>query len=312
MQGLANQFNEVVRLVHKPVVIFVDDLDRCSTSYVVEFLEAVQTLIRDGPRSAGQSAPYFVVAADGRWIRASYEKEYSDFASAVFYPGRPLGYLFLDKAFQLTTTLPAIDDDLRMSYWEILLGTQKSGDATARLEAAALIAKEALEGATTDAEVLDRIEAQGQDDPFLRSAFRGEAVRTMARADVASSTEHALRDFADLLDPNPRAMKRFVNAYSVERALRTIEARRPELDQLARWTIVQLRWPQLADVLRKEPDLVVFVGWDPLALADPDRDAFGNMTDLLMHPDVVRTIADADPKYGQPLTPEGIVESAGL
>ena len=334
MEAVASQFNEVVRLVRKPVVIFVDDLDRCTGKYVVELLEAVQTVVRDEPRVLTKEeakerpsrvqrlvlrkrggkirhAPYFVVAADGRWIRASYEKEYSDFAQAVSYPGRPLGYLFLDKAFQLTTTLPAIDLEMRNSYWAILLGIGRPKDVKAELDAASLRARETLAGARTDEEVLDLVESQGWGDPILQVALRGEAVRSMASATV-SSTEHALRPFADLLDPNPRAMKRFVNAYSVERALRTIEDRRPRLDQLARWTIVVLRWPQLADILRNSPDLVVHIGQNPGIPSDEDSITVANVADLLKHPDVVRTITDDDPKYGRPLDADGIRESAGL
>ena len=126
MQGIAVHFQTFINRVKLPVVIFIDDLDRCREEYVVEFLEAVQTLIREEPREstmedrdqdwlessredrngdqfasekAARKAPYFVVAADGRWIRASYEKAYSTFVDEVKEPGRPLGYLFLDKAF---------------------------------------------------------------------------------------------------------------------------------------------------------------------------------------------------------------------
>jgi hypothetical protein len=311
MQAIAARFNEVVGLIGKPVVIFVDDLDRCSSAYVVEFLEAVQTLVRESPRTPESNAPHFVVAADGRWIRTSYENEYADFAGVVTYPGRPLGYLFLDKAFQLTTTLPAIDEIQRRHYWERLLRIESIEDEASYL-AAPGIAHSILLGATTDADILELVDERGEDDPVLQSALRAEAVRRMAQPALVSSTEHALREYADLLDPNPRAMKRFVNAYGVERALRTIEGRKPDSNQLARWVIVELRWPVLADVLRRDPDAVWMVGSDPQALVDSDRERLTGVVGLIDDPDVVRTILDADPRYGQPLDAAGIVASAGL
>ena len=311
MQAIADRFNTVVGLVGKPVVIFVDDLDRCTGSYVVEFLEAVQTLVRETPRTPGSRAPHFVVAADGRWIRASYEKEYADFVGVVSYPGRPLGYLFLDKAFQLTTTLPAIDENQRRRYWEQLLGIEPAVEGTA-VQEAPTIARTILGDATTDADILDLVDERGEDDPVLQSALRAEAIKRMAQPSLVSSTEHALHGYADLLDPNPRAMKRFVNAYGVERALRTIEGRRPRSDQLARWVIVELRWPILAEVLRGDPDAVWMVGSDPDTLIDADRARLVGVIDLIDNRDVVRTILDADPRYGLPLDAAGIAASAGL
>jgi hypothetical protein len=311
MQAIADRFNSVVDLVGKPVVIFVDDLDRCAGRYVVEFLEAVQTLVRETPRSSGTSAPHFVVAADGRWIRASYEKEYVDFVGVVSYPGRPLGYLFLDKAFQLTTTLPAIDENQRRRYWEQLLGIEPTSDGTGVHEAPTM-AQSILGNATTDADILDLVDERGEDDPVLQSALRAEAIKRMAEPSVVSATEHALREYANLLDPNPRAMKRFVNAYGVERALRTIEGSRPSPDQLARWVIVELRWPILAEVLRTDPDAVWMIGSDVDALVDSDRARIASVVNLINDPDVVRTILDKDPTYGSRLDKAGIVASAGL
>jgi KAP family P-loop domain len=46
-----------VKTVNRPVVVFVDDLDRCESKYVVEFLEGIQTLFREAPIT-------YVVAAD--------------------------------------------------------------------------------------------------------------------------------------------------------------------------------------------------------------------------------------------------------
>jgi hypothetical protein len=174
------------------------------------------------------------------------------------------------------------------------------------------MARSILGNATTDANILDLVDAQGVDDPVLLSALRAEAVRRMAQPSTVSSTEHSLREYADLLDPNPRAMKRFVNAYGVERALRTIEGRRPDSNQLARWVIVELRWPVLASVLRRDPEAVWMVGSDPQALVDSDRERLTGVVGLIDDPDVVRTILDPDPRYGIPLDAAGIVASAGL
>lgn len=318
MQKVADHFEKLLELVRDPVVFFIDDLDRCAEENVVEFLEAVQTLLREEParhrqprrgrsrRTVPRVAPYFVVAADGRWIRASYERAYAAFADDVSYPGRPLGYLFLEKAFQLTTTLPAIDPERRQEYMDYLLRLEQSADALVEHDADLRRVEEALSGAHTEDEILDRIEHHREDTPSFRYALLGQAVKHMARPDVGERLEHALRDYAELLDTNPRAMKRFVNAYGVERALRTIERRHPPLDRLARWTIVLLRWPELADFLRNDPPAVDLIG-------SPVRGAIADdVKKLFTDPDVIRVVKGTDPGHGEPLDAVAIRDCAGL
>ena len=113
MREISSQFGWLMDQSPRPVVFFIDDLDRCDSTYVVQFLDSVQTIVRDADRPAGKkhkekrSAATFVVAADGAWLRTSYEGAYTSFGDAIGQPGRPLGYLFLDKIFQLGMPLPA-------------------------------------------------------------------------------------------------------------------------------------------------------------------------------------------------------------
>lgn len=318
MQKVAEHFDEFLGLVKDPVVFVIDDLDRCGEDYVVEFLEAVQTLLQDAPATGAldrrggtpgrpdQPAPYFVVAADGRWIRASYEHAYASFAGEVTYPGRPLGYLFLEKAFQLTTTLPAIDFERRQEYLNFLLRVGESQDPLRAHEVDVQRAEAVLRGTHTEGEILEEVQRHRDDTPSFRFALLGQAVKQMAQPDVVERLEHALSPFADLLDPNPRAMKRFVNAFGVERSLRTMEQRWPTLEQLARWTILLLRWPGLATVLRTDPDAVALVG-TPVRGAAPD-----DVRRLFTDPDVIRVIKGSDPQHGAPLDAAAIRECAGL
>ena len=51
-------------------------------------------------------------------------------------------------------------------------------------------------------------------------------------------------------------MKLFVNTYGVLRSLRTLEEVFVPSGPLALWTVIEIRWPQLADLLRADPDAV--------------------------------------------------------
>jgi hypothetical protein len=53
-------------------------------------------------------------------------------------------------------------------------------------------------------------------------------------------------------------MKRFVMAYSIARAVSVAEGNVVDLEPLALWTILKLRWPLLAEHLQAEPEDVKY------------------------------------------------------
>src|SRR6185503_6453552 len=108
-------FEKLVEAIERPLVVFIDDLDRCDGSYVIALLEGIQTLFRSRPVT-------YVIAADRKWICSCFEKRYSDFAKTIGEPGRPLGYLFLDKVFQVSAAVPRLSSDVQRTYWQALLG----------------------------------------------------------------------------------------------------------------------------------------------------------------------------------------------
>lgn len=54
-------------------------------------------------------------------------------------------------------------------------------------------------------------------------------------------------------------MKRLVNAYGIRRAIDFLSERHTERGKLALWTIIELRWPALAEHLADNPDDVDFI-----------------------------------------------------
>ena len=51
-------------------------------------------------------------------------------------------------------------------------------------------------------------------------------------------------------------MKRLVNAYGFYQATHILEGRTVSPDALARWTIVELRWPVLAEYIAVRPEIL--------------------------------------------------------
>lgn len=107
-------FAKLVNMIGQPLVIFIDDLDRCQSSYTVELLEGIQTIFKEANVA-------YVIAADRSWIYTGYDKAYDAFTSAINEPGRPMGYLFLDKVFQLSVSLPRLSIVIKQQYWDKLL-----------------------------------------------------------------------------------------------------------------------------------------------------------------------------------------------
>lgn len=241
------RFRWLVRAAGRPVAVFIDDLDRCRPAYVVELLEGIQTLFLDEPVT-------YVVAADRTWLCESFASTYEDFKDAVGEPGRPLGYLFLEKTFQVSLELKPMSPEDQDRYWRLLMrGTNEEEENAARGGDAELSSEFA--DASTQAEVEEEVRkliGAGKDQDEVRAA----AVRRMNAPGLQDQLLAQLAEFAPLLEKNPRSMKRLMNAYGIERDRLLRDGyllTRAERGRLALLTIVQLRWPQLAEHLRRCP-----------------------------------------------------------
>ena len=282
-QPMTTLFDRLIAAIGRPVAVFIDDLDRCDSAYVVELLEGVQTLMRGAPVT-------YVVAADRKWICSSFEQKYAKFSPPIGEPGRPLGYLFLDKIFQVSAAVPQIAPDVRNSYWDSLLKISAGGGTNDEVretaEAARRAADEKAQAAMVDLatheELTGAVErAEKTKDPIAIQAARAEAAMRITSAEASAKAEHRLKDYAKLLEANPRSMKRLVNAYGMHQATLFLAGRSAPPDALARWTILELRWPLLADFVASRPNHIDRVR-KPLADGElkyvpaPLRELFGD------------------------------------
>ncbi|OXM45354.1 FxSxx-COOH system tetratricopeptide repeat protein [Amycolatopsis alba] len=248
MGRVAEHFDWLLRTSRKPVVFLIDDLDRCKDVQVVELLEAIQTLVRDAPRrhdpdASLPPAAYFVIAADGAWLRKAYAAEYGATDS--------LGYQFLDKLFQLTVPMPALSATAQQRFLGRLL---RPGSTESVPWQEVEQAKERIGDADGNEQaVVGTLAAMS---PELRDAVAVDATNALLGASARTQREHILRKFAPLLPPNPRSIKLFLNNYTILRAVRTLEGVAVDIDSLALWTILRHRWPAVADVLQRDPDAV--------------------------------------------------------
>lgn len=292
-------FCDLVELCGRPVIVFIDDLDRCDSEFVVELLEGIQTLFREAPVT-------YVVAADRKWICTSFDRKYSDFSGSIGDRGRPLGYLFLDKIFQISAGMPRLTDALQKRYLEALLSSETL--ATPLDPDLMANAQSKLRGMTDEAQI-QRVVAAEADAPVPEQrAIRAAAALQITSAEALGQTEHRLAQFGSLIEPNPRSMKRLVNAIGMAQARAILEGRSIPPETRIRWTLLSLRWPVLADFIADNPDIInrwtAAGAGASLSEADPHwpediRQLFGNAA-----------IARAIGKPGEPgaLTAEAVTE----
>ena len=263
---LIRKFEELVCITGHPIAIFIDDLDRCQSEYVVSLLQGIQTLFWRTPVA-------YVVAADRQWLRAAYEGSYKNYHDYVGAAGLPLGYLFLEKLFQLSANVPRLNNTSAKQYWRKLIGID-AGTRKEVLDEARRRAKARIEKAPTEADILAATrEAATSGDEVFAQAMREEAVVQLATKKVEMQTQHTLAPFLFLLEPNPRALKRMVNAYGVRRAVDVLRGGQVDKGVLALWTILEMRWPLLAEYLANHPEKVeLFRSEQEPAATDMDKD----------------------------------------
>jgi len=256
MTAICKRFKKLIRrLSPRRVAVFIDDLDRCQSKYVVDLLEGIQTLFRDAP-------VIFVIAADNHWLNACFAIEYEKLAPHIREEGKKLGTLFLEKAFRFSTPLPGAPDELKRQYWQHLLQL-RSGDDEEDPELVRQGAESEVRTALGEQEVREIVEASAGRTFAERQALREAAAVRMAAPEVVQRLEHTLKPYSELLDPNPRSMKRLVNMYSSYRALALLADIDIEQHPLALWTILSARWPELAAHLEEYPDQIQGIGHQP-------------------------------------------------
>jgi hypothetical protein len=264
-ERLKKHFREMVMWIEQPIAIFIDDLDRCSEEYTVELLEGIQTMFKEVPVT-------YVIAADKRWLSTSYEKIYSSFAGSVEEPGRPLGYLFLEKTFQFSVSLPRLSEYWKDKYWRNLIQSEKyetqKGVKEARDRAKQIENAQSWEIAE-DLYLKFQKDKKSGTSPFSDLIVRDAYIARSAEPDVEKHEEHFLLKFRDFLEPNPRAMKRLVNAYRTQKTLDIIKGgERSDPNKLALWTILVMRWPRLAEYLEARPGMIEYIGIEKLPVED--------------------------------------------
>jgi hypothetical protein len=228
----------------RPLVVFVDDLDRCSPGTVVQVIEAINLFLAgEYPNSI------FVIAMEPEMVAAHIEAAYSDLVQAMAGAGPAgLGWRFLEKIVQLPLALPAMEAGRKASYITSLFTGSAAAPAAEPTDAQVRQQLDELGGASLE-EAVTRSQAAAPED----SAAQAQAIRQIIDLRLTGDSEEVaavIAFAAPHLAANPREIKRFVNLF---RFLVMIDSERglqglPSLGSLraiAKLAVLHLRWPDL-------------------------------------------------------------------
>lgn len=321
----------------RPIVVVVDDLDRCSPKYVVDLVRGMQTVMVS-PRIV------YLLLGDRDWIEKAFAESHKAMAAIDVGPEHSFGGRFVEKAIQMSFVLPEMDPERRTKFTEAILGKSPAEAGRAKHGVAEtvlsdLMARQAIDIGTPNlgqvlgtgnfrdreqaAEILIKQVRNTDLAAEAKTAFEADFSARLARKaatdrSVEKETGHMLVGLASLLPGNPRQIKRIINTITVMQqvARLNVEDFRPLADDvkwqmLARWVVVMTEWPQTWYTLTRYPGIMDWVlphrGKTPKSDEDKKLAAYAAM--VSSNEPVKKLLLMPDPSDGwetKPITSEAI------
>jgi len=243
LQRFRKHFGRMIRYIRRPVIVVVDDLDRCQPEFIVELTRGLQTILLS-PRII------YLILGDRKWIEQAFEVQHENMNKIDVGPEHTFGGRFVQKTIQLSFSLPAIADHQKEYVREVLTGREPSASypietqngeqepvaadtgQTGKMQPSMLAAEQRIRlrekiATAKTAEAIDKMgselegeavtdEQKGSDRPY-RQAVREELIlrRAAQRVEVQEAIQHRLEAIAEYLPSNPRHIKRIINAISM-------------------------------------------------------------------------------------------------
>jgi hypothetical protein len=248
---------------HLPMVVFIDDLDRCSPGKIAAVVEAINLFL------AGEFPEcMFILGIDDEMVAAALDMAHSDVIAKLpkYARSTSIGWRFMDKFVQLPFVIPPPAQEDLMRYVESLLsqgGAHLDVSMQARDMAARVIEENAPSSSTPD-QVVGQVSSKQVLAPEQQQILKKEVaiIQEMNQnikefSDQDKGIRDAISKHANRYFNNPRDTKRFVNLFRFYFFLRAARLARkqqvPTVDQLCRWIAFALRWPEVARWLRGNP-----------------------------------------------------------
>lgn len=234
-------FGKMMREIGRPVLVVIDDIDRCEPKFIVEMTRGLQTILKS-PRVV------YLLLGDRNWIEQAFEVCHDDMKNINVGPEHTFGGRFVEKAIQLSFVLPDIGEHKDDYVREVLIGRARAASAgpvgvpeaqpQASMQSASpsevgaeappveisKVERQELRETISKARTVQEIDEAGAAqlkaraaDPAFQRAVREEVIlgRAAQKETVETEIGHRLEPLAQYLPGNPRHIKRIINAISM-------------------------------------------------------------------------------------------------
>lgn len=267
-----DDFKRVVDVITKtkqgrwPLIIFIDDLDRCEPPRPVDIVEAINLLL-DSKHCV------FIIGMDSRTVAGSIEAKYKNMLAYLEQTG-PSGSLtfgqqFLEKIVQVRFRIPRTDKGKFKAFIDkhLALDTEESppGDSDAANEPEVRQAVALLKAAQREQpQPLDRAAQVVKDETALTTDVIDSAQARIksdeALFDKNKAVQETISAAADYFNYNPRQVKRFINLYRLQTYIaqerKLLEHPGFQLDMLGELLILNMAWPRVTTALRRDQTFI--------------------------------------------------------
>ncbi|MGV8996864.1 MAG: KAP family P-loop NTPase fold protein [Parvibaculaceae bacterium] len=205
------EFGEIIAELGRPLVLFIDNLDRCLPDVAIGTLEAIRLfLFIEGTA--------FVIAADEDMIRHSVTKHFGDINSRHVHD-------YLDKVIQVPMRVPQVSaEDVRAYMYSLFVG---------------LYAPQKLQ--TVQAYLLNILQTSWTGATFSRKEIYDLAGQPSELLDALSVCDRLapILTAAPTINGNPRIVKRLLNAITLRQTLAASRGMNVELGTLAKLAVFE-------------------------------------------------------------------------
>lgn len=267
------RFRDSMKSYKQPVLVIIDDLDRCEPAYVVDLVRGLLTIFKS-------SRVVFLLLGDKRWIEKSFAIVHEEMVGIHGEDNSSFGEHFAEKAIQLSVVLPEPDQASKDAYLDhLLLGNLSRGQNSPRehlaskseiedFETSAMIKFRKAKSGHARNDVIEELQKEAKDNfgnseeaqAATQKIINREAVLRAASSERAQGEiKHSIARLRNQLPSNPRRIKRIINMIAVYQAsalvVLGIAEGSKEWKQLILWIVLMAEHPSSWRTLSAHPSL---------------------------------------------------------
>jgi hypothetical protein len=242
-----------------PLIVFVDDLDRCPPPKLTEIIEAINLLL-DAEHCV------FVLGMDARTVAGGVEAKYKDLKPYLDDGDDPggltLGQRFLEKIVQISFRIPRSEKPVMDAFIEnnvSAAGSKKERPPAERVQQV----KEKIQAEQRAGKTLeDAAQAIQVREPSLQPDILAQAkqeVRALS-FDDSPDVAKAIAEASEYLKFNPRKIKQFINLFRLRAFLANrrglLDKGEINLSTLSRWVVIRVRWPDFVQATEADSKFI--------------------------------------------------------